>query len=375
MKLDFRNPAHIKISLQSEGVKLDPIFFKKFDSKYQASHYHYAKDNKFNVPYPHHMILPQNTVCAINIDDSSRWTLSWKKGSFVLFLDAKFITNVSFPLRYNFMYKKIDKNTRAIDIGFLTTPNSLNIFINKTCYFWDCGKPCHFCGFQGTRNILKDRNRITPERVSKLVNMVKKEDTKINQIYFVGGTYRDIDKGFRELFPLVRAAKKTAPKGWDVIVTNFPPKNLDLIKGLKEAGADRLSFAIEVANPDLFKKICPGKEKYYGHKNFIKAAIYATKYFPNATYLSIIQGLDKKKDLINFMQKMAYRYRIMPTMNIYYNSPFSLMNKKRKRPSASYLYDVAGIHQDLFVKTNIRLFSYGADRHCLDWESFRQMIK
>ena len=374
MILDFKNPAHIKIHLLSEGIRLAPSFFRNFTNEYQGSFYHYSKDNQFKGNYPHHMILPLNTVCAINYDKKSPWLLSWKKGNFQISYKGKTITKIDFPKKYKYLEKRMDQKTFIKDIGFLTTPSSLNIMINRNCYFWDIGCPCKFCGFKPTREIMKDENLLTPSRVKKLISIIGKKDTKINQVYFVGGTYKNFDKGFEEIIELVKAAKKTIPKGWDIIVTNFPPKNLSLIKELKKAGADRMSFAIEMANPNLFKKMCPGKQNFYGHNNFLKAAIAATEHFPDATYLSIIQGMDKKEELIAFMWKIFRKYRIMPTMNIYYNSPYSLLNNKRKRPSVDYLYEVAKAHQEIFVKSNIRLFSYGADRHCLDWEAFRQMI-
>lgn len=374
MKLNFKNPAHLKIHLLSEGIRLSPSFFRNFTNEYQGSFYHYSKDNTFKGNYPHHMVLPLNTVCAINYDEKSPWLLSYKKGNFEISYKGETITKVNFPKKYEYLEQRIDKKSLIKDIAFLTTPNSLNIMINKSCYFWDIGNPCKFCGFNPTRQIMKDKNLVTPLRVKKLIKIIGEKDTRINQVYFVGGTYKDFDEGFREIIRLVAAAKKVIPKGWDIIVTNFPPRNLSLIKELKEVGADRVSFAIEMANPELFKRICPGKQKSYGHNNFIKAAIKATKYFPDATYLSIIQGFDKKEELIAFMWKMFKNYRIMPTMNIYYNSPYSLLNNKKKRPSVRYLYEVSKAHQEIFVKSNIRLFSYGADRHCLDWEAFRQMI-
>jgi len=77
--------------------------------------------------------------------------------------------------------------------------------------------------------------------------------------------------------------------------------------------------------------------------------------------------------LIRFMWDMVSK-GVVPTMNVYYHSPYSFLKNSMKRPSVDYLLSVSREHQKIFAKSNIRLFSYGADRHCMDWEAFRQMI-
>ena len=236
--LDIKNPAHLKMLLLSEGIRLDDSFFKYFDNSYQGSPYHYSKDNKFEGNYPHHMILPQNTVCAINLDTNSRFTLKANEEEFFINKDKEKITGVKFPKKYKYLDESIGKDVLVKDIGFVTTPHSLNIFIGKSCFFFQVGEPCKFCGFNPTRSKTKDKdNKLSSENLKKLINLIKKHDTKINQIYFVGATYEDFDEGYREVIELVAAAKEVAPVNWDVIVTNFPCNNFDLIKRLKEAGA------------------------------------------------------------------------------------------------------------------------------------------
>jgi bacteriochlorophyllide c C-7(1)-hydroxylase len=373
MNLDMRNPAHLKICLLSDGFKIDSSFFNYFDSKYQGSPYHYSKDNEFEFNYPHHMILNQNTVCGLNIDENSPWILKADEKGFYIYNNKKEITAVDFPKKYSWLNESLDNNLRVKDIAFMTTPYSMNIFVGKECFFFNEGLPCHFCGFKGTRDDIKDKEYVSPKTVQQSIKILENYDTLVNQIYFVGSTNTNFDKGYKKLIELVDAANKVIPSNIDIIVTSFPPKDLSLIKKMKEAGADRVSFAIEMATPELFKKYCPGKEKYYGYNNFVKALKYCSDHFYRSTYFSAIQGFDKEKVLINFMKEMI-KDEIMATMNIYYNSPYSILNNKKTRPTKEYLYNVTKMHQEIFAKSNMRLFSYGADRHCLDWEAFRQMI-
>lgn len=374
-QLDYRrNPAHLKIHLLSDGLRVHDSFYENFTSKYQKDHDHYSKQITFTKRYPHQMILPQNTDCAINQDKASPWELRYDSGGFVIAKDDEIISPVEFPEQYPWMNTKIGDDLVVGDIGYPTTPYSLNVFVGKSCYFFEMGKPCMFCGLNPTRHAIDDLvDKVTPESVAKMVEAVAKEDTFINQIYFVGANDSDYDRGYRRLISLVEAASKVAPKSWDIICTNFPPHDFALIDELKKAGATRVSFAIEAATKKVFRALAPAKESTYGYEKFLDVARYAAKVFPKGSYLSLIQGLDKKEDLMQFMREVVSE-GIMPTMNIYYHSPYSQMGDKGKRPSVNYLYDVARLHQELFAKSNVRLFSYGADRHCLDWEAFRQMI-
>lgn len=83
MYLDHNNPAHLKLSLLSDGLRINKNFFKYFNEEYQGSPYHYSKDNKFEVNYPHHMILKEKTVCGLNIDEKSPWELMQTKMNFI----------------------------------------------------------------------------------------------------------------------------------------------------------------------------------------------------------------------------------------------------------------------------------------------------
>jgi len=375
LQLDYKtNPSHLKIHLLSDGLRVHDSFFENFSNQYQKDHDHYSKQVTFAKSYPHQMILPQNTDCAINADETSPFELRFDAGAFVITRDNQVIAPITFPAKYPWMDAKVAEDAMIGDIGYPTTPYSLNVFVGKSCHFFEINKPCLFCGLNPTRHAINDlKDKVTPENVKRMVELVAKEDSFINQIYFVGSTDSNFDRGYERLISLVKAASEVAPASWDIICTAFPPNDFSLIDKLKEAGATRVSFAIEAATKKAFKALAPAKEELYGHDKFLEVARYATKSFPRATYLSLIQGLDPKESLMQFMKDIVSE-GIMPTMNIYYHSPYSKMANKGKRPSVAYLYDVGRLHQDLFAKSNIRLFSYGADRHCIDWEAFRQMI-
>lgn len=373
MELCLTNPAHVKICLLSEGVRLNPNFFKYFTQEYQGANYHYSKDNECKTHYPHYMILKQRTICAINQDPKSLWELNANAEEFFLTYRGNKITEVDFHKKHDYLDSMLTEKVKADDIGFITNPSSLNIFIGKNCFFFNVGMGCKFCGFSGTRKELKDRDHVNADNVKKLVELIVNKDTEINQVYFVGSTDRDFDRGFSRAIQLLAAAKEVAPDYLDLILTSFPPKDFGLIGELKNAGCTRFSLAVETATTQSFREFCPGKEKYYGRENFEQALEVSTQHFPRATYASIVQGLDNQQDLIDFMWQ-CYDKEIMPTMNVYYDSPHSELYLKKKRPSKEYLYKVSREHQKIFAKSNMRLFSYGADRHCMDWEAYRQMI-
>ena len=118
--------------LLSDGLRVNKNFFKYFGDEYQSSPYHYSKDNKYKENFPHHMVLPESTVCAINADEKSPWELIADNNRFYILNNGKKITEVNFPKKYTYLDKKIDYSCKVGDIGFVTTPHSLNIFTTNT---------------------------------------------------------------------------------------------------------------------------------------------------------------------------------------------------------------------------------------------------
>ena len=84
MKLNLDNPAHVKICLLSEGIRIDANFFKYFTKDYMHNYYFYQKDNETKDRFPNHMILPKNICCGLNMDEKSNWLLTVKNNEFII---------------------------------------------------------------------------------------------------------------------------------------------------------------------------------------------------------------------------------------------------------------------------------------------------
>lgn len=373
MKLNFDNPAHIKIYLLSEGIRINPLFFQHFNDSYLYNYFHYHKDNWTDAKLPNYILLPEEVCCGLKVDESSDWALTVRNNEFVILRKDKMITKVTLLKRPKFYDVELTRGVYGKNIGALSSPFALSFFINNTCFLWDKKLPCAFCGYQPTQKAVKSKYSLDPNLAVKLAKIAMKEmPERLRYIYFSGGTFKDFDYGFKELFGFVKAMKSSIKDQLPIKVMNFPPKDLKLIKQLKDSRADNINFSIEVANAKLFEDICPGKHKYYGYDGFIQASLEAAKYFRKKAFLNIVLGLDKKEDLIDFMRQMVKK-GVMISLNVFYPAPYSRL-QNRKRPSVDLIYDIVKEQQKIFKDYNMIPVVPGSYRHGLDFEAYRQMI-
>jgi len=46
---------------------------------------------------------------------------------------------------------------------------------------------------------------------------------------------------------------------------------------LKEIVVNRVSFCFEIFDPDIFRRVCPGKDREYGHRRYLEAIAYCAR--------------------------------------------------------------------------------------------------
>ena len=99
---------------------------------------------------------------------------------------------------------------------------------------------------------------------------------RIEQIMIVGGTMRDLDRGFLHHVALAKSAseeiaRRGEPSAISVHISTMPPRNLDLIEHLADIPNVHVMFNLEVWDAALFAAMCPGKTRDYGRNTFLLA--------------------------------------------------------------------------------------------------------
>src|SRR5690606_19918507 len=71
-------------------------------------------------------------------------------------------------------------------------------------------------------------------------------------------------------------------------LTCMPPTDLAILKDLRAAGLDTISFDLECTDENYFRKYCPGKERTSGYKTIRKALRNAIGVFGADKVFSIV---------------------------------------------------------------------------------------
>jgi hypothetical protein len=165
----------------------------------------------------------------------------------------------------------------------------LGIYVNAVCAFWnfDPRLNCRFC--------TTGRNVGDAEAASKTVEDVvetcraARDESGATFVHFNGGFQGN--RGIEAILPYVDAVKNEV--GMLVGIQLTPERDFSAYDRLIGAGADHVSFCVELFDPAWFAEVCPGKARILGQPLFFEAMQYcAAKMTRGAVSGEIIAGIE-----------------------------------------------------------------------------------
>jgi len=97
--------------------------------------------------------------------------------------------------------------------------------------------------------------------------------------------------------------KDVATEGIVAVIT--PPKDLNLITALKNAGVEKVVFNLELGDKEYFKKYCPGKNSL-GYDFFIERLLKAVEVFGRGNaWCNFVFGLEPDELLLPVCERLA----------------------------------------------------------------------
>jgi len=380
-KIDFSNPAIIKLCLLCDGVRIAPSVLKEIGILYAEDRFRYHRVSKIPMGFkyvPSELILPKDIVSAVYIEEKSPWLIKKnQKGEVRLFYKDKEICPTSFTKRPNFYDKKLSNNTLCKQTAVMYGNYVLGIFIMGWCYFPAKNVGCKFCSIGsnwskqglGTQNLKFVTPQIAQEAVATALSTDKK---RIKYIMYSSGSFPDNNKGFQIQTDVVRAVKKeiqnfSIPQHFTIM----PPDTFSLMKDIKDAGLTTIAFDIEVFDKDTFGELCPGKEKYYGYDKFIDALEYAISIFGwGNVHCGYVAGLEKLEMMFKGFHSLGKK-GIVSDANIFHPDPQSGFENK-PRPSKEYVFEMVKEQAKTYKKYKfVSIFPIGGRRGSLDTEVYK----
>ena len=178
----------------------------------------------------------------------------------------------------------------------------LGIYVNPVCAFWNSNPRlnCKFC--------TTGRNVGPAEAVHKSIEDVvetcraAKDESGITFVHLNGGF--EGEHGIEHVLPYVKAIKEQV--GLLVGVQLAPEHDFRRYDDLVAAGADHVSFCVELLDPRWFQRICPGKARVHGQKLYFDAMAYCVSLLPyGAVAGEIIAGLEPVEQTLSAIDRIT----------------------------------------------------------------------
>lgn len=160
----------------------------------------------------------------------------------------------------------------------------LGIFLSNTCLYWYSRPAPLNCGFcTSGKNV--GINEIAQKNVDDVVEVARAAQEESGSVFThfnTGYQYEENPKrravhGLMQAKPYVEAVRRKV--GGFIGLQSVPvtKPSYDEYDELIEAGVDHFSFCVEFLDPEVFARICPGKERTVGQEAFFDAMAYTAK--------------------------------------------------------------------------------------------------
>ncbi len=236
---------------------------------------------------------------AVNVPTSSPYVahspyaLQRDKGTLFLFRDGTRVLPVQTLPRPRFYGETLDDGISCRQIALLHGTDCLATTVLQTCAFWNTQSRCRFCGIELSLEGGKTVSLKTPEQLAETAARAKGLDA-IGHVVLTTGVATPADREFTILAQSAQAIKKRT--GLPIHAQFMPPRNMEMLERLKDAGIDTVGIHIESFDTKILEKVAPIKAAM-GLKHYREAWERAIQCFgPNQVSSFILVGMGETPD-------------------------------------------------------------------------------
>lgn len=366
----------LKMDLFNEGISFDPKELEEFQigSEYQEQiHILFDMDRTHHsgLLLPSNFYLPHGMFAAFRWDPQSRYRLVSENKRPVIYKLGQRIAEIEFYRRPELLDQKTFNGEPFGHIASFTPEGGVAVCYSNECALKERGEDCLYCNINSTAGAYSKENIFikTPKQVGEVVGAAYRRGQG-NHVNLTGGFiperreldyYADVAEEIKE---------NTGLDHFNGTAVLGAPLDFSVIEKYKEAGFTTIAMNIEIWDKNIFKSICPGKEKRCGGRdNWIKALEYAVDVFGRGNVRSIIvSGIEPKQSILEGVEKLAEKGVICFT-NIWCPNPGSALEGHRS-PETDWHFDITEKSVDIFIKNGYtieQLFNcQGASTHIHD---------
>jgi hypothetical protein len=278
------------------------------------------------------LILPDQTVVHLaDLGAAAPFHLRVGAGNSLRLLhEDQLVTEVFLPKKTAFYQQKTARGVSFRGMAVLQGHDVLAFPYLWPCAYAQAGAACKFChcGNYTQRQAATgpaEEALFSPRDVAEAVNYAVNVERCASCIQLTGGSTFQPEREIARYVEMLRAIDELVGLPnipGQVIVYTTPPVVAGEIDALFTAGAHCVACDMEIWNEELFRRICPGKERWTGRARALEALLHiARKYGPNKACSTFVVGLEPAEDFLAGAEFLA-RHGIVPIPSIW--MPFGL---------------------------------------------------
>lgn len=283
---DLSREFIVKVEALRRGVNLTPEACEKANRAYSKTYFIFAQDRSESKDLntrPHFFIIPPDSSCQLRYDPQSPYSIEIIENEFVFCENHKPVLKVDIPPAHKLYQTTLKDGTPLKQVMGILVGDGAFACVLDGCYW----KNELYCGYCDTVPHLIEHKKQNPnyifhkkpEQIAEAYEMCW--DAGLTHMNITGGAIPDRYQGktdaefYIEYLEAISSRRKF-PQNFGIA---FIAKTWDELKRIHATGIKIVAMNLEVWEPGLFAKICPGKDRVIGRDRWIQSLIDAVDIF------------------------------------------------------------------------------------------------
>jgi hypothetical protein len=364
------NPAMAKLELLVRGVRVEKDL--KLNPQEANEKYFYDSAKRGEGALPSEIILPGRIVSNLFVSEESPYSI-WNRTLFLGRERIEKIFDIKFTPEARFSRELLSDGMHASRIAAMYGLDVFALFLNRRCYYSRIKKGCEFCSSEYTsRN--KGRSNCLNPKLSQVIETLSKalemDRPLFNNVLVSSGAYADPDRGIIEQMRYIRAMKKIDDGTIKYHLVTIPPRSDELLHMLADE-LESISFDLEVFDPQLFRKYCPGKDSQIAYDDWLRILEKSSSYFKKGSVkIGFVGGLEPLGSLVKGMEFVG-KLGLAPAINIFHPDEGTHLADS-PRPSTEYIICMSREQARIYKEYElVPVFPEHGRRSSLDTEVYK----
>jgi len=271
---------------------------------------------------PEELLLPMDSIVQVRENRDSRWMCTVEDGAMILKRDGKFVIECRHIPRPKYYGMEASPEIIMRRIAPKRGQDCLVMNYATFCMYWANDKGCSFCNIVPNIGWTKDDLQVSKRNYEQIRATTKAafDEGCVRHILLTGGylnryknkTGEMISREDEMVLKVVRAMQEGLGRDdipVNVIRTAPEDKELKSIEKHKKQGVFSVAYNLEVWDPVLFDKYCPGKSDVQGRDHWLRALeVAAEVYGPGRVSTHFVTGfMEPEESLLEGVEWMSER--------------------------------------------------------------------